>query len=562
MRFSLLSLLLLCPLASAQVVQSAGPVVIPPNAEDGALVGLALDRDGDLLAVGSLPTDGAPNGQVFVYERQAGDWVQTAILSGQVSESFGHAVAVGTNLFGVRTIAVGEPTNVSGGRVYIFEENQAGGWSLATLLWVPDAFPGDSLEDRFGAPLSMEGGTLVVGAVFADHPSALNSGAVYVFEQGPPGWTLASTLYAPTPTTSSRFGQELDLSGQSLVVSNPPSSSFVSGTVEVYDRVGGFWTHGTTFFGTNPNPGFAWPTLTEPVNFAHSVAMHDDRIVVGDPAFANGRGALFVFEREFGVWSATDYLLDGIQDATLDGRGGSRVAIDENGIASVHWGTNSVTYWSRDAAGDFHERRLYEVADPLLPGEAGLALGGLDVDGSSILVGAPFGDPTSTGGWYELATPPAAFGTSLCHGDGQAGTPCPCGAESIQVGGAGCKNSTILGALLIAHGSDSVAANDLCFSVFNASPNQFALLAWGSQEQATPLGLGNGLLCMAGQIQRVAIQATDAAGFAEWGPGPAGFGNIGAGDERLFQVWYRQSSTTFCANGSNLSNGVRMTFQP
>jgi hypothetical protein len=147
------------------------------------------------------------------------------------------------------------------------------------------------------------------------------------------------------------------------------------------------------------------------------------------------------------------------------------------------------------------------------------------------------------------------------------GTACPCGNDSAQ---GGCANSTGAGALLAASGGRSVAADDLVLTTTGAPPLNSGLYFVGAAALA-PVTVGDGLACTGG-LWRYAAGQVDASGtFTLTEPVGGAFpGAIQPGDTRHFQAWTRDvlcgpppaPCPSPCMNGSNLSNGVSVTFSP
>ena len=112
-------------------------------------------------------------------------------------------------------------------------------------------------------------------------------------------------------------------------------------------------------------------------------------------------------------------------------------------------------------------------------------------------------------------------------------------------------------------GSGSLAADDLVLTVSSAPLNTFGLIFRGDTAVFLPLGDGN--RCSGGTIVRLPVQNTGNAGSFVQGPGiVAGAppsARILPGQTWHFQAWYRDS-TGPCGTGSNLSNGVAVTFSP
>lgn len=148
-------------------------------------------------------------------------------------------------------------------------------------------------------------------------------------------------------------------------------------------------------------------------------------------------------------------------------------------------------------------------------------------------------------------------GLAYCFGSAAA---CPCanGAGAIE----GCANSSGSGAVLIASGGQSVAADSLSFSATNMLAGQPALLFVGNNAVNGGSGniFGDGLRCAGGSVVRLGVDVPDSSGASTWGPGLGVAGGWAAGDTRRFQGWYRDPASGPCGAGFNLSNGVEITF--
>ncbi len=168
-----------------------------------------------------------------------------------------------------------------------------------------------------------------------------------------------------------------------------------------------------------------------------------------------------------------------------------------------------------------------------------------------------------------LAVSPAAvatgqIGTPFCPGTG-----CPCANDDP---GAGCGNSGIdgdpaSGALLTGAGSADVFADDLVLTTSGVGPGQFGLVLMG--EAVPPTVIGDGLLCVGpGQngLWRFPVQVADEFGSFALASVVSGSQSFGAGGPIVagatwgFQSWYRDEQSP-CGTGSNLSNGLAITFE-
>jgi len=142
----------------------------------------------------------------------------------------------------------------------------------------------------------------------------------------------------------------------------------------------------------------------------------------------------------------------------------------------------------------------------------------------------------------------------------------PCGNADPN---AGCANSTGLGATLKAHGSASVANDDLTFSAEQLPLGTFAMLLGSLAQRNVPFG--DGRLCVGGggvRIWRFQLRNSRQWGATVYGAGLVArshmffaIGHINSGDTWYFQTFYRDTFGP-CGGGRNLSNNVEITFTP
>ncbi len=136
----------------------------------------------------------------------------------------------------------------------------------------------------------------------------------------------------------------------------------------------------------------------------------------------------------------------------------------------------------------------------------------------------------------------------------------PCGNDYLA---GGCRNSTGVGAQLLASGSSSWAADDLVLTLTQAPTFQFGIVYMGTV-QVGPIPFGDGLRCVGGNVCRLPLKNTGATGSFSYGPGVLGLAGAAGcpvlpGDIWNFQGWYRDPVGP-CGNGFNLSNAVEVTF--
>jgi hypothetical protein len=149
-------------------------------------------------------------------------------------------------------------------------------------------------------------------------------------------------------------------------------------------------------------------------------------------------------------------------------------------------------------------------------------------------------------------------------------TACPCGTPGA---GAGCPNSTGLGASLAAFGSLSAAEAHLVLTATDVSAGADAVLFLGTG-LTNPKPFGSGVKLLGGPYQRVSshfntihehwwdthtwVSGPATSGFAE----PFEFNSTWlAGQTYLLQAWYTDPSNP-CGGGFNLTNAIEVAITP
>jgi len=185
----------------------------------------------------------------------------------------------------------------------------------------------------------------------------------------------------------------------------------------------------------------------------------------------------------------------------------------------------------------------------------------VDLSAGRIVVGAPaFLAGGLPGRALSFDLPPVILYTPFCFGDGS-GPVCPCGNPSAPGAGEGCANSTGLGGLLYARGTQRVSEDDLVMDVFHLPAKHTALVAAGPQATGAGVPFGDGLWCLAIQ-RRLTTAWTDLQGYARFGPGLGDKALWAPGESWYFQVVYRTAQPSPCGQVLNATNAVAVAFTP
>jgi hypothetical protein len=187
--------------------------------------------------------------------------------------------------------------------------------------------------------------------------------------------------------------------------------------------------------------------------------------------------------------------------------------------------------------------------------------------GSMTLVGPLTGTVDGLGA-LTFTPVPSLFGP-FCFGDGTS-VPCPC--QNNGTAGHGCNNSVATGgAKLTASGTASLSSDTMVLTTTGELPSALSIVLQGSMAIA-PTDFGDGLRCVGGILKRLYIKHAVAGSITA----PSGSdlpisqqsasqgAPISQGATRVYQVYYRDPSTTFCpspqGNTFNISSGIAVTW--
>ena len=280
---------------------------------------LGISTDGSVFVVGAFRDDdtAGDSGSAYIFEKSGSTWsqVQKIVASdAAANDHFGMGVCISGN---GACIAVGAPFEDPGGSgeqgsVYMFEK--VGGTWIQTQKLVQS----DTLASTiFGTKLALsdDGTTLAVAAAHHDNPTGSSTqgdaGAAYIFDKAQNGtWSQTQKIYPSDGAANEHFGYGIDISGDGTVVAVGQSSADGVGTgaaglgaVYVYVKSGGAWSATQTqkIVSTDNASGDA---------FGHDVALsqNGDRLLVGAPRdddLETDNGAIYIFDRTNGVWTQT-----------------------------------------------------------------------------------------------------------------------------------------------------------------------------------------------------------------------------------------------------------------
>jgi hypothetical protein len=261
-----------------------------------------------------------------------------------------------------------------------------------------------------------------------------------------------------------------------------------------------------------------------------------------------------------------------LQSATL-ATGSLRVVGSLNSSASTPFTIELFASSACDTSG-FGEGRVFLGSTSLTTDFAGNgdfdALLHVVVPASWVVTATATREPTGASSEFSACISlSGSAGESFCAGDGTSGA-CPCGNSGLP--GHGCQNSVGSGgSLLTDTGAASLSSDTLQFQAAGELPTALSIILQGDIAIA-PANFGDGLRCAGGALKRLYVK--NASGGVVSAPetgdpsvsvrSAAQGDTIPAGATRIYQVYYRDPSASFCpapvGNTFNVSNAVAVVW--
>jgi FG-GAP repeat len=229
--------------------------LLASDATAGDLFGASVALDGTTAVVGAASQGAVAYraGAVYVFERQAGQYVEVQKLmasDASAQDEFGFAVALDGDRLLVGARYGDAPGATDSGAVYVFERS-AGVWTETAKLVASDAAP----IDYFGQSLDLDGDLAVVGA-WGDDDAGTGTGSAYVFREAG-GWTEEQKLLAGDAAAIDYFGFDVAVQGNVIAVGATgwDGASGDEGVVYIFRDQGG-WTQDQFLPGVHPGGEF------------------------------------------------------------------------------------------------------------------------------------------------------------------------------------------------------------------------------------------------------------------------------------------------------------------
>jgi len=239
--------------------------------------------------VAGLDLAGENAGGVWTQVLNGASYPNGLILEGVGTPSgrFGHSIAANDEW-----VAIGAPSSFdecnpdARGSVRILRTD-GGAWATTEFLRPPPGSHGSA----FGYATAIDHSTLAVSMPGYIIPgSSLPNGAVLLYEQTGNRWSHVQTVIGPTPDMG--FGESVSLDGDHLIIGAPDTPT--GGHAYFYRRnMNGSWDSLSNLSLTNASAG---------AEFARSVSLNGDHLLVGAPQDGGGMGSVHLFIRQGDQW--------------------------------------------------------------------------------------------------------------------------------------------------------------------------------------------------------------------------------------------------------------------
>ena len=287
---------------------------------------VSLNSDGDRVAIGAYDNDGSGDkaGHVRVYEYSSGSWSQLGgDIDGEASQDYsGSAVSLNSN--GDR-VAIGAKWNDGGGnksghvRIY---EYSSGAWNK-----LGSDIDGEAANDYSGYSVSLDsdGNRVAIGAIENDG-SGDKAGHVRVYEYSSGAWNkLGSDIDGEAANDYFGYSVSLDFDGDRVAIGAYANDGGGNnaGHVRLYEYSSGSWTQlGSDIDGEAAN---------DYSGYSVSLASDGNRVAIGgrlNDGGGNNAGHVRLYEYSSGAWNKLGSDIDG--EAANDVSGGA-VSLNSDG---------------------------------------------------------------------------------------------------------------------------------------------------------------------------------------------------------------------------------------
>jgi hypothetical protein len=314
------------------------------------------------------------------------------------SRSFGHAVAMNEGWVAVGAyqddVTPSNPNSDVEGRVYLSKNiNGVPQNNFTTSITAQTP----AHRDQFGEVIDMYGEWMVIGA-----PSngEIDKGYIEIWKQTSTGWERKQKIQAAGLPSGAKFGFSVAINGDYIVVGAPNAQK-----VFVYKNTNGVWALHSSFTPDMPTWARIYDSSTQKYYsfFGHDVDVFGNKIIVGDPNQSVQKAAILTINASTTTLSHA-LVPPGYSTSAFTHYGGygHSVAINDDRAvvgAPIEYGPD-LTDKQTEGKVFFYENNFQYKGYMNVGSPAGKTVGGLgrsvDLNGEYVLVGAEFTHNTVT----------------------------------------------------------------------------------------------------------------------------------------------------------------------
>ncbi len=268
---------------------------IQPDQRGNYLFGSSMVIEGDIAVFGAVVAPDAPDdprtGVVYVFLKNGDNYfLKQTLTPSDTSGSFQYGATVAIE---GETIIVGDPGDDSSeGAVFVYSRS-GGVWSESAKLTATTPAP----QSNFGSTVDIDNSTIVIGAR-NDAEAGFQSGAVYIATLVNDAWTVTQKLQSSQPRSEEHFGSSVSIQGNTLVVGavDGRQDSLTRSAAYVFTLENSIWQESEILQADQPVADTA---------FGADVLIQDDQILIksyAEPGNPDGNNVIHAFLRIADDW--------------------------------------------------------------------------------------------------------------------------------------------------------------------------------------------------------------------------------------------------------------------
>ena len=350
---------------------------------------LVWDTNGTVLQEVASITPGADAATSNECTYDASDETIALASDGSLYDDFGASVSIdgSTAIIGADdTDDANESSQWTDSGTAYIFSHDGNNWSQTAKLNASDMAGGDD----FGESVAINGNTALIGAPGDDS----DRGSAYIFTYNGSNWSQTAKLTASDGAASDNFGWSVSIDGNTALIGayRDDDDGSSSGSAYIFTYNGSNWSQTAKLTASDAaaNDQFGW-----------SVSIDGDTALIGayrDDDDGSSSGSAYIFTFNGSSWNQTAKLT--ASDAAANGQFGRSVAVDGttalvaawNGHPESHTHLGSVYVFNFDGS-SWNETTILAPSDPMVNNDFGSSVA---LSGNTALVGAAYDNNNGT----------------------------------------------------------------------------------------------------------------------------------------------------------------------